>query len=151
MPDFNITKETSKTFRRFEKTEIKYLENEIISKTKRNFNMLFQKSLLLFRKKCKTLFTTSYVNNKIHTENLEKERRRKYSINDQFFKDLQKISTQRSCHPQAEESEDHQELASMEYNINPSKHSQGNQADAEPSNTKTRDTIPKNKTTKIIK
>ena len=87
----------------------------------------------------------SYVNNKIHTKNLKKVRRRKYSINDQFFKDLQKISTQRSCHPQAEVSEDHQELVFMEYNINPSKHSQGNQADAEPSNTKTRDKIPSQK------
>ena len=66
----------------------------------------------------------SYENSKIYVENLEKEIRRKDSIIDQLLLDLQNISTQRNCHPQAEVSEDNQELASMKYNINPPKHSQ---------------------------
>ena len=42
---------------------------------------------------------------------------------------------------------DHQELASMEYNINPPKRSQNNEPDAEPSNPRTRITITKRKVT----
>ena len=45
--------------------------------------------------------------------------RRKDSIINQLLLDLQKIPTQGNCHPQAEASEGHQEIASMEYNINP--------------------------------
>ena len=40
-----------------------------------------------------------------------------------------------------------QELASMEYNINPPKRSQNNEPDAEPSNPRTRITITKRKVT----
>ena len=55
--------------------------------------------------------------------------------------DLQKFSTQHNCHPQVEASEDHQEIASMEYNISPPKHSLKIEADAKPSNTETKGTI----------
>ena len=55
----------------------------------------------------------SYKNSKIHVENLEKEIKRKDSIIDQLLLDLQIISKQRSCHLQAEASEDHQEIDSM--------------------------------------
>ena len=103
--------------------------------------MRFQKGLATFKNKCEKLITMSYENSKICVENLEKEISRKYSIIDQLFLDLQKISTQRNCHPQTEVSEDHQELASIEYN----KQSQTNEVDAEPSNKETRGTIPKKK------
>ena len=62
-------------------------------------------------------------NSKINVKNFEEEIRHKDSIIDHILLDLQKISTQRNCHPQAEASEEHQEIVSMEYNINPSKHS----------------------------
>ena len=71
--------------------------------------------------------------------------RRKDSIINQLLLDLQKIPTQGNCHPQAEASEGHQEIASMEYNINPPKHSQNIEADAKPSNKETRGTIPPKK------
>ena len=55
------------------------------------------------------------------------------NIIDQLLLDLQKMSTQNTRQSsQAEVSVDHQELASIEYNINPSKHSQNNEPDAEP-------------------
>ena len=142
-PDFNIIEETSKTFRRFERIEIEDLKNEIIIETERNINMRFQKELATFKSKCEKLITRPFENSKIHIENLEKEIRRKDSIIDQLLLDLQKISTQRNRHPQAEASEDHQEIASMKYNINPPKHSQKIEADAKPSNTETKGTIPK--------
>ena len=82
---------------------------------------------------------------KIHVRNLEKEVRRKDSIIDQLLLDLQKLSTQRNCHPQAEASEYHKEIASMEYYINPPKHSQNIEADTKPRNTETRVIIPKKK------
>ena len=59
--------------------------------------------------------------------------------------DLQKTSTQITHHPQAKISVDHQELASMEYNIKPPKNSQNNESDAKPSTAEIRDTIPKKK------
>ena len=86
--------------------------------------MRFQKELATFKNKCEKLITMSYENSKIHVENLEKEIRRKDSIIDQLLRDLQKISTQGNFHPQAEASEGHQELASLEYDINPPKYSQ---------------------------
>ena len=87
---------------------------------------------------------------KIQIENLEKEIKRKASIIyqlllDQLLPDLQKISTQYNCHPQTEVQEELQEIASVEYNINPPKHSQTNKANAESSNKETRGTIPKKK------
>ena len=144
-PDFNIVEETSKTFRRFERIEMDNLKNELILETERNINMRFQKELATFKNECKKLITMSHENSKSHVENLEKEIRRKDSIIDQLLLDLQKILTKRNCHPQAEASEDHQEIASVEYNINPPKHSQKIEADAKPSNTETRGTIPKKK------
>ena len=84
-------------------------------------------------------------NSKINVKNFEEEIRHKDSIIDHILLDLQKISTQRNCHPQAEASEELQEIVSMKYNINPSKHSQKIDADTKPSNTETRGTIPKKK------
>ena len=75
--------------------------------------MRFQKELATFKNKCEKLITMSYKNSKIHVENLEKEIKRKDSIIDQLLLDLQIISKQRSCHLQAEASEDHQEIDSM--------------------------------------
>ena len=121
------------------------MKNEIILETERNINMRFQKKLATFKNKCEELITMSYENSKIHAENLEKEIRRKDSIIDQLLLDLRKISTQRNCHPQAEVSEDHQELAPLEYNINPPEQSQKNEADAETSNIETRGTISRKK------
>ena len=118
-PDFIITEETSKTFRRLESIELDDLKNKIILETERNINMCFQKELAIFKKKCEKLITMSYENNKFRVENVEKEIRRKDSIIDQLLLDLQKVSTQCSCNPQTEVSEDAQELASMEYKINP--------------------------------
>ena len=92
--------------------------------------MRFQKEL----NKREKLITMSYEKSKVHVENLENEIRRKDGIIDQLLLDLQIISTQRNCYPQAEASEDHQEIASMEYNINPLKHYQKIEADAKPSN-----------------
>ena len=105
--------------------------------------MGFQKELATFKSKCEKLVTRPFENSKTHIENLEKEIRRKDSIIDQLLLDLQKISTQRNCHLQAEASEDHQEIASMKNNINPPMHSQKIEADAKPSNTETKGTIPK--------
>ena len=73
------------------------------------------------------------------------KKRHKDSIIDQLLLNLQKISTQRNCHPQAEASEDHQEIASMEYNINPPKPPQNIEADLKSSNTETRGPITKKK------
>ena len=56
--------------------------------------------------------------------------------------DLQKTSTQMTHHPQAKISVDHQELASMEYNIKPPKHSQNNEPDAKPSTAEIRFCTP---------
>ena len=95
--------------------------------------MHFRKELATFKNKCEKLITMSCENSKIHVESLEKEIRRKDSIIDQLLLDLQKISAQRNCHPQTEASEDHQEIAFMEYNINPPKHSQKIKTDAKPS------------------
>ena len=61
--------------------------------------------------------TMSYENSKIHVESLEKNIRHKDNIFDQVLLDLQKISTQSTGHPQAELPVDHQELASMQYDI----------------------------------
>ena len=105
--------------------------------------MSFQKKLATFKDKCEKLITMSYENSKIRIENLEKEIRCKDSIIDQLLLNLQKISTQHNYHLQAEVSEDHQELASMECNTNPLKQSQTNEADAEPSSKETRGTNPK--------
>ena len=73
----------------------------------------------------------SHENSKIHIENLEKEIRPKENIIDQLLLDLLKISTQSTHHPQAELSVDYQELASMEYSINPPNHSLNNEPDAD--------------------
>ena len=124
---------------------LKELKNEIILETERNINMRFQKKFATFKNKCEELITMSYENSKIHAENLEKEMRRKDSIIDQLLLDLRKISTQRNCHPQAEVSEDHQELAPLEYNINPPEQSHKNEADAEPSIIETKGTISRKK------
>ena len=48
-----------------------------------------------------------------------KKKQDKDNIIDQLLLDLQKMSTQSTRNPQPEISVDHQELASMEYNINP--------------------------------
>ena len=121
------------------------MKNEIILETERNINMRFQKKLATFKNKCEELITMSYENSKIHAENLEKEIRRKDRIIDQLLLDLRKTSTQRNCHPQAEVSEDHQELTPLEYNINTPEQSQKNEADAEPSNIETKGTISRKK------
>ena len=47
---FNITAETPKTFRRFERTETDDMKNEIILETKRNINIHFQKEVATFKK-----------------------------------------------------------------------------------------------------
>ena len=47
---FNITAETPKTFRRFERIEIDDMKNEIILETKRNINIHFQKEVATFKK-----------------------------------------------------------------------------------------------------
>ena len=146
-PDVNITEETSKTFRRFESIELDGLKNKIILENEININMRFQKELANFKNKCEKLITMSYENNKLRVENFEKEIRRKDSIIDHLLLDLQKVSTQCNCHPQTEVSEDDQELASMEYKINPPKQSQRNEAGTEPSHKETRGTIPKRKAT----
>ena len=65
----------------------------------------------------------AYESTKIHVENLKTEIRRKDNIIDQLLLDLQKIATQSNRHPQAGVSVDHQDLASMKCNINPSKNS----------------------------
>ena len=109
-PDVKIIEETSKTFRRFESIEIDGLKNEIILETERNINMRFQNELTTFKNKCEKLLTMSYENSKTRVKNLEKEIICKVSIIDQLLLDLQKISAQRSCHPQTEVSEDHKSL-----------------------------------------
>ena len=94
------------------------LKNEIILETERNINMHFQKELATFKNKCEKLITMYMKIVNFMSKNLEKEIWREDSIIDQILLDLQKISTQRNCYLQAEVSEHHQEIASMEYNIN---------------------------------
>ena len=84
-------------------------------------------------------------NSQIHVENHEKNIRHKDNIIDQVLEDLLKISTQSTRHPQVELSVGYQELASMQYSINPPKCSEKNLPDAEPKNTETRSTIPPKK------
>ena len=86
--------------------------------------------LALFKNKCEKLIKLSWC---------------KDNIIHQLLLDLRKVSAQNTCHPQTEVSVEHQELVSVEYNINPPKHFQNIKPNVEPSNIETWGTIPKKK------
>ena len=84
--------------------------------------MRFQMESALFKSKCEKLIKLSWC---------------KDNIIHQLLLDLRKVSAQNTCDPQTEVSVEHEELVSVEYNINPPKHFQNSKPNVEPSNIET--------------
>lgn len=62
-----------KSFRRFDRIQIKVLENKLISETLVTVGLQFKHELATFIKTCNQLIAVSYKNSKIRVQNFEKE------------------------------------------------------------------------------
>lgn len=70
---FTLSLKSFKSFRRFDRIQIKVLENKLISETLVTVGLQFKHELAAFIKTCNQLIAVSYKNSKIRVQNFEKE------------------------------------------------------------------------------